>query len=40
LGYINIKVENVVDGEIGRVRQGYKDIFPLLPGMPAKVFRR
>lgn len=40
LGHINIKVENVVDGEIDKVRQYYNDIFVLLPGMPAKLFRK
>jgi L-ascorbate metabolism protein UlaG (beta-lactamase superfamily) len=40
LGHINIKEEQVAKGKIDEVRQNYKDIFVLLPGMPAKVFRK
>jgi len=40
LGHLNIKEEGVAEGKIDAVRQRYKDIFVLLPGMPAKVFSR
>ncbi len=40
LGHINIQEEQVAKGKIDEVRQNYKDIFVLLPGMPAKVFRK
>jgi L-ascorbate metabolism protein UlaG (beta-lactamase superfamily) len=40
LGHINIKEEQVAKGRIDEVRRYYKDIFALLPGMPAKVFRK
>ena len=40
LGHINIKEEQVAKGKIDEVRRNYKDIFVLVPGMPAKVFRK
>lgn len=40
LGHLNIKEEGVAEGKIDEVRRRYKDIFVLLPGMPAKVFSR
>jgi L-ascorbate metabolism protein UlaG (beta-lactamase superfamily) len=40
LGHLTIKEENVAEGKIDKVRQYYKDIFVLLPGMPARVFRK
>jgi len=38
LGHLTIKLESVADSKIDKVRQYYKDIFVLLPGMPAKLF--
>ena len=38
LGHLNIAEENVAEGKIDEVRRRYKDIFVLLPGLPAKVF--
>jgi L-ascorbate metabolism protein UlaG (beta-lactamase superfamily) len=40
LGHLNIKEERVAEGKIDEIRGFYKDIFVLLPGMPAKVFRK
>jgi L-ascorbate metabolism protein UlaG (beta-lactamase superfamily) len=40
LGHLDIKEEAVAEGKIDEVRRRYKDIFVLLPGMPAKVFRK
>jgi L-ascorbate metabolism protein UlaG (beta-lactamase superfamily) len=40
LGHVSIKEEQVAKRKIDEIRQYYKDIFVLLPGMPAKVFRK
>ena len=40
LGHISIKEEQVAKGKIDEIRRNYKDIFGLVPGMPAKVFRK
>ena len=40
LAHLNVNQENVAEGKIDKVRQKYKDIFVLLPGMPVKVFRK
>jgi len=40
LGHLNIKDESVANGRIDKVRQYYKDIFVLLPGMPVRVFQK
>jgi len=38
LGHLPIRLEGDAPGKIDQVRQFYKDIFLLLPGMPAKAF--
>jgi len=40
LGHVSVKEEQVAKGKIDEIRRNYKDIFVLLPGMPAKVFRK
>jgi len=40
LTHLPIRLESDAPGKIGQVRQFYKDIFLLLPGMPAKVFQK
>lgn len=40
LAHVNIKIESIAEGDIDKVRQYYKDIFVLLPGIPVKVFRK
>ncbi len=40
LAHINIEEEGIAEGKIDEVRRRYKDIFCLLPGLPAKSFRK
>ncbi len=40
LAHIKIKEESVAEDKIDKVRKYYKDIFPLLPGMPNRIFRK
>jgi L-ascorbate metabolism protein UlaG (beta-lactamase superfamily) len=40
LMHLPIRLEGDAPGKIGQVRQFYQDIFLLLPGIPAKVFKR
>ncbi|MDH4270448.1 MAG: MBL fold metallo-hydrolase [Candidatus Aminicenantes bacterium] len=40
LGHLNIREESVAEGKVDEIRRNYKDIFVLLPGMPARVFRK
>ncbi len=40
LGHVNIKIEGLAESKIDEIRQYYKDIFVLLPGMPARIFRK
>lgn len=38
--FLGFGLESVADGRIDKVRQYYKDIFVLLPGMPVRVFQK
>jgi len=40
LGHLHIRSEGDAPGRIGQLRRSFEDIFVLLPGMPARVFRR